>query len=58
MCLWRRLTSPANAGAQIYAELGPDLAPTGPSLLLGLDSAGRLTVMDAARKLDVSHVHV
>jgi DNA-binding MarR family transcriptional regulator len=46
------------AGAQICAEVDPDLAPTWPSLLRRLDAAERLTVMDAARELDVSHVHV
>ena len=45
------------AGAQICAEVDPDLAPTWPSLLRRLNNAGRLTVMDAARELDVSHVH-
>jgi DNA-binding MarR family transcriptional regulator len=46
------------AGAQICDEIVPDLAPTWPSLLRRLEIAGRLTVMDAAREIDVSHVHV
>ena len=47
-----------DAGADICAELDPILKPTWLSLISGLEQTGRTTVMDAAREMRVSHVHV
>ena len=51
------------AGAEICAEIDPILKPTWLSIIsdLGRDESGqnaRTTVMDAARDMNVSHVHV
>jgi DNA-binding MarR family transcriptional regulator len=46
------------AGAEICAELDPVLKPTWLSLINGMDESRRITVMDAAREMQVSHVHV
>ncbi len=47
-----------DAGADICAELDPVLKPTWLSLISGLERNQRITVMDAAREMQVSHVHV
>jgi DNA-binding MarR family transcriptional regulator len=46
------------AGGEICAELDPILKPTWLSLISRLAQSGRVTVMDAAREMNVSHVHV
>ena len=46
------------AGSEICAELDPILKPTWLSLISGLERTGRTTVMEAAREMQVSHVHV
>jgi DNA-binding MarR family transcriptional regulator len=45
-------------GAEICGELDPIIKPTWLSLISGLDRTQRTTVMDAAREMNVSHVHV
>jgi len=45
------------AGADICSDLDPVLKPTWLSLISGLGQSGRTTVMDAAREMNVSHVH-
>lgn len=45
------------AGAEICSELDPVLKPTWLSLISRLGQSGRTTVMDAAREMNVSHVH-
>ena len=45
-------------GAEICADLDSQLKPTWLSLISGLAKTGRTTVMDAAREMQVSHVHV
>ena len=46
------------AGAAICADLDPVLKPTWLSLISGLERSGRITVMEAAREMQISHVHV
>ena len=46
------------AGAEICSELDPLLKPTWLSIISQLDRVPRITVMDAARDMNVSHVHV
>lgn len=46
------------AGASICSELDPVLKPTWLSLISRLDQSQRTTVMDSAREMNVSHVHV
>ena len=45
-------------GAELCADLDPQLKPTWLSMISGLSKTGRTTVMDAAREMQVSHVHV
>jgi len=44
-------------GHDICAELDPELKPTWVSMIVHLKDSLRLSVMQAAAKLDVSHVH-
>jgi DNA-binding MarR family transcriptional regulator len=46
------------SGAEVCRELGTDLEPSWSSLLHQLGRHERVTVMDAAREIGVSHVHV
>ncbi len=46
------------SGAEVCRDLGSDLEPSWSSLLQLLDREDRVTVMDAAREIGVSHVHV
>ena len=46
------------AGAELCSELDPVLKPTWLSIISQLDRVPRITVMDAARDMNVSHVHV
>ncbi len=45
-------------GLEVCRELDPDLRPTWGSLIGHLDRQGPIGVMEAARLLDVSHVHI
>jgi len=45
------------AGAEICAEMDPILKPTWLSIISRLEQTSRITVMDAAREMNVSHVH-
>lgn len=46
------------AGSEICSDQDPILKPTWLSLISRLDQSRRTTVMDAAREMNVSHVHV
>jgi DNA-binding MarR family transcriptional regulator len=45
------------AGTEICSDLDPVLKPTWLSLISRLGQSGRTTVMDAAREMNISHVH-
>ena len=47
-----------DAGAEICAELDPVLKPNWLFLIGAMEQNRRITVMDAARDMQVSHVHV